>query len=49
MYKHYAELYNADGTRDGGGPTFEEHIESPEGQAEVQALHARMEARLRKG
>ena len=46
FYKRYHELYKADGTRDGSGPTFKEHLEATEGQAEVQALRARMEARL---
>ena len=48
VHKKYHEEYNADGTRDGPGPTFREHLDSAEGQAEVQALRARMEARLRK-
>ena len=40
--------FNVHGERNGAGPTFMEHIDTAEGQAEVQALRERIEARLPK-
>ena len=44
--RRYQTSYSASGERHGTGLTFIEHLESAAGQAELQALQERVEARL---